>query len=361
MEANLDTGPMAEKGERWSRSPDATTVRTVSSLMVEARRGPARESVHRVSVAVVDAAGVRVAWNGDPRFPTFLRSAAKPFQAIPLVADGAASRFGVTEPELALACASHNSEMRQVAIVRGLLERIGCAERDLACGPHRALALDLAVPPDGEPPPDDLAPPSPLASNCSGKHTGMLALARELELPTAGYEHRDHGVQRRCRDEVARWTGVKPQDIRDGVDGCGVVSFQVPLEALALGFARLGTTDDPAATAVRNAMSRHPDLVAGRYRLCTELMQRYPGEIVAKVGADGVYGVTLPRRGLGVGIKVEDGHARATMVALIAVLDQLGLDPLPSQALPRFARFPVLNTRGIEVGALGAAGSLTFE
>jgi L-asparaginase II len=108
-------------------------------------------------------------------------------------------------------------------------------------------------------------------------------------------------------------------------------------------------------------MTRHPDLVAGRHRLGTELMQRYPGEIVAKVGADGVYGVMLSRRGLGVAIKVEDGHARATMVALIAVLDQLGLTPLPSQVLPRFARFPILNTRGIEVGMLGPAGSLTFE
>jgi L-asparaginase II len=329
--------------------------------MVEARRGPVRESVHRVSVAVVDAAGARVAWNGDPRFPTFLRSAAKPFQAIPLVADGAASRFGVTEPELALACASHNSEMRQVAIVRGLLERIGCAERDLACGPHRALALDLAVRPDGEPPPDDLVPPSPLASNCSGKHTGMLAVARATGWPTVGYERPGHPVQRRCRDEVARWTGVRAADIGEGVDGCGVVSFQVPLDALALGFARLATTQDAAATAVRTAMTRHPDLVAGRHRLCTELMQRYPGEIVAKVGADGVYGVMLSRRGLGVAIKVEDGHARATMVALIAVLDPLGLTPLPSQVLPRFARFPILNTRGIEVGMLGPAGSLTFE
>jgi L-asparaginase II len=333
----------------------------VSSLVIESRRGSARESWHRVSVAVVDSAARRVAWSGDCRFPTYLRSAAKPFQALPIVADGAAARFNITPAELALACASHNSEARQVAIVRALLDRIGCTEGDLACGPHKALALDLAIPHPGEAVPNDLAPRSPLASNCSGKHTGMLALARSEGWPVAGYERIGHPVQDRCRREVARWTGVRESEIVEGVDGCGVVSFQVPLDAFALSFARFATSDQSAARAVREAMIRYPDLVAGRNRLCTELMQRYPGEVVAKVGADGVYGVALPRRGLGLGIKVEDGHARATMAALIAVLDQLDLDPPPSEALARFARFAILNTRGVEVGEMGPAGSLTFE
>jgi L-asparaginase II len=317
--------------------------------------------VHRVSVAVVDDGGRRVAWSGDPRFETFLRSAAKPFQAIPLIADGAAARFGLTESEVALACASHNGEVGQVAIVRGLLEKIGCREEDLVCGPHRSLALELGVPVSGTVSAKDLAHRSSLASNCSGKHAAMLAVARAAGWPVAGYERSAHPVQRRCRDEVARWTGVAASHIGEGVDGCGVVSFHVPLEALALAFARLGTSDDPAATAVRQAMLGHPDLIAGTNRLCTELMSRYPGDLVAKVGADGVYGVALPRRGLGFGIKVEDGHPRATMVALIAVLDRLGLDPPPSRMLARFARFPIINTRGVQVGELTAAGTLTFE
>jgi L-asparaginase II len=333
----------------------------VSSLLIEARRGPARESLHRVSVAVMDGAGSCVAWSGDRRFPTFLRSAAKPFQAIPVVADGAAERFAMSDAELALTTASHNSELRQVQIVRGLLQRIGCEEPDLACGPHRPLALDLAVPPAGDPPPTDLAPASPIASNCSGKHTGMLALARTRGWPAAGYQRADHPVQRRCREEVVRWSGVQPSEMAEGVDGCGVVSFQIPLDRMAAAFARFGTTDDPAGAAVRRAMIAHPELVAGRNRLCTELMARYPGQVVAKVGADGVYGVALPRRGLGIGLKVEDGHGRATMAALIAVLDQLGLTPPPSETLPRFARFPILNTRGLDVGEMAPAGSLTFE
>jgi L-asparaginase II len=333
----------------------------VSGLIVEVRRSGAVESLHRASVAVVDPGGRRVAWSGDASFPTFMRSAAKPFQAVPLVADGAVDRFAIDGAELALACASHNSEMAQVEIVRRLLDRVDLTEACLACGPHRPLALELAVRLPGEPAPTDLAPPGRLASNCSGKHVGMLALARTHGWDVQGYHASGHPVQERCKVEVGRWTDLSPDAIQEGVDGCGVVSFRVPLERMALGFARLGTSEDAAARAVRDAMLAHPQLVAGKNRLCTALMQAYPGQVVAKVGADGVYGVALPRRGLGLALKVEDGHARATMVALLAALEQLGLEPRPRDALPRFAEFPVINTRDEPVGVMRAAGRLSFE
>jgi L-asparaginase II len=331
----------------------------VNPLRVESRRGRTIESVHRVSVAVVDAAGRRVAVNGNPGFPTFMRSAAKPFQAMPVVADGAADAYAMSTEELALACASHNSERRQVAVTRGLLGRLGCTEADLACGPHRALALELAVLLPGERPPDDIEPPGHLASNCSGKHSGMLALARFHGWPAQGYHLPDHPVQQRCREEVARWTRLSPAAIAEAVDGCGVVTFQVPLDAMAGAFARLGVADEAAAVRVREAMLAHPELVAGRHRLCTAVMRAYPGDVVAKVGAAGVYGVALPRRGLGLAIKVEDGDDRANMAALVAVLAQLGLGPSPE--LERFARFPTYNTRNEIVGATEPVGAISFE
>jgi len=331
------------------------------SLIIQSLRGTTAESVHRVSVAVVDASGRRVAWAGDPMFPTFLRSAAKPFQAMPSVMDGAVERFSVTAEELAVACASHNSERRQVAIVRGLLERIDCTEADLACGPHRSLAVDLGVRIEGEQVPGDLEPPSSLASNCSGKHTLMLSLARARGWPVAGYHTPDHPVQQRCREEMARWSGVAPEAIDEGTDGCGVVSFRLPLEGMARAFVRLAVSDEPAAQTIRSAMLAHPELVAGRQRLCTAVMQAYPGEIVAKVGADGVYGVGLPTRGWGLALKVEDGDNRCAMVALVAVLAQLDLTPDPRESLERFAAFPVLNTRGEQVGTMRAHGALARE
>jgi L-asparaginase II len=330
------------------------------TLTIESVRGGGVESVHRVSAAVVDADGRVVAHAGDSAFPTFLRSAAKPFQAMPAVADGAVAQYAISPRELAVACASHNSERAQVAVVRGLLQRIDCVETDLACGSHRSLAIDLGVRAEGEPPPADLEAPGRLASNCSGKHTLMLALARTRGWPVAGYHRPDHPVQRRIRAELARWSGIAERELVEGTDGCGVVAFCMPVCAMALAFARFAASDAPEAVAVRDAMIAHPEMVAGRHRLCTAVMQAYPGDVVAKVGADGVYGVALPRRRLGVALKVEDGDNRAAMVALVTVLAQLGIEPDPRERLAPFAVFPVPNTRGEVVGRMRARGSLAF-
>ena len=307
-----------------------------------------------MSVAVVDPEGRTVARTGDPELITFLRSAAKPFQAMSLVTDGVT----LSTEELALACASHNSEPDHVTRVSRWLTRIGCRESDLACGPHRPLWRDLALPAEGKGLEDGAR--SAVSSNCSGKHTGMLALARHHGWPTAGYERAEHPVQQRCLGEMARWAGVGRGDVGVAVDGCGVTCFALPLSRMARAFARLASADDPVARRVAGAMMAHPDLVAGRGRLCTAAMRAYPGRMVAKVGAEGVYGAALPVRGLGLALKVEDGHYWATVVALVAVLDRLGLDPRPSELLAAYAELPARNTRGAVVGTLAAAGDLTF-
>lgn len=331
----------------------------MTELVVESRRGGIPESRHRVSAAVTDPDGRLIARSGDVNFLTFTRSAAKPFQALPVIEDGAADRFEMTSEELALACASHNSERRQVEVVRGLLERIGCEERDLVCGGHRPLSYDLALIDPSLPAPDRV-PRTAIASNCSGKHTAMLALARHRGWPTAGYERPDHPVQTRCRESVARWTGVPADALGEATDGCGVVAFALPLRAMATAYARLGTSTSDAPRRVVRAMTAHPDLVAGTGRPCTALMQAYPGRLVVKVGAEGVYGAALPDQGIGIGIKVEDGHAWAAVVALIAILDSLDLEPPPATLLAPFARPVIRNTRGVSVGALEAVGSLKF-
>lgn len=320
------------------------------------------ESQHRVHVAVVDHTGRLVARAGDPDFRTYLRSAAKPFQALPLLEDGAAERFGVSSKELALACASHNSEPYQVDLVRAFLERTGGREADLACGPHPPLSATLAVPDrDGTAPREiPAAPRTPLASNCSGKHTAMLALARHHGWPVQGYHTAPHPVQRRCKDVVAGWAGCPPEAVAEGVDGCGVVSFALPVSAMAAAYARLAVSDQPAPRAIVRAMTEHPDLIAGQGRPCTALLRAYRGRVLSKIGAEGVYGAALLHRGLGIGLKVEDGHNWAAVTALLRVLDQLDLDPSPVTTLPRFAAIPLRNTRGETVGELRAAGELTF-
>lgn len=315
-------------------------------MRVEQLRSGVLEAWHDVHVAVVDGGGRLVAQTGDPNLVTFWRSAAKPFQAVPLVEDGVIERFGLTGEELALACASHSSEAGQVAKVRELLAKIGCSERDLLCGPHPPLSERVAQ--DYQARGVRL---TPVYSNCSGKHAGMLALARHHGWPTAFYTRLEHPVQQRCLAEVSRWTGVPREEIRTGVDGCGVVCFALPLRNMALAYAKLGSGERGA---VVQSMLHHPELVAGDGRPCTEIMRAHPGRVIAKVGAEGVYCAVLVDRHLGIALKVADGHALASALAMAAVLEGLGLRPVP----PSLEVRPNLNTRGEPVGELRVNGGL---
>jgi L-asparaginase II len=319
-----------------------------TNMRVELRRGDQTETVHRVHVAVVDSAGVLVARAGDPGLVTFWRSAAKPFQALPLVTDGAADRFALTEVDLALCCASHSSEPGQVELVREFLRKIGCGEDDLRCGPHTPLADHVAK--DYQARGVRL---TPVYSNCSGKHTGMLTLARAHGWPTADYHRLAHPVQQRCLEEVSRWTSLSPDQIGTAVDGCGVVCYALPLRNMALAYARLGS-GDPGAVRVVEAMIRHPELIAGERRPCTEMMAAFPGRLITKVGAEGVYCALLTREGLGVAIKVEDGHGPAAALAIARTLEELSLRPQPASLGAK----PIHNTRGEPVGELRVFGSL---
>jgi len=333
------------------------------AVRVEQVRGGVVETLHVVHVAVVDAAGTLVARVGDPDLVTFWRSAAKPFQAIPLVADGAVERFGITAAELALCCASHSSEPGQVAMVRDFLSKIGCGERDLLCGPHPPLSERVA---------QDYATRgvrvTAVYSNCSGKHAGMLALARHHGWPTEFYTRLEHPVQQRCLEEASRWTEVPKGEIRTAVDGCGVVCYGLPLRNMALAYARLAIADfglriadskgegqirNPQSAIVQS-MLRHPELIAGSGRPCTDLMRAHPGRVITKVGAEGVYCALLLRERLGVALKVQDGHGVAAALAIAAVLEELGLRPRP----PSLAARPNVNTRGEIVGELRVNGGL---
>src|SRR5882762_2347574 len=348
------------------RNPQSTMKpagRRESRLFVESHRGNLLESRHRVHVAVVDSTGRLVAQAGDPEFRTFWRSAAKPFQALPLVEDGAAERFGLSRQDLALACASHSSEPAQVALVREFLQRIGCSERDLMCGPHRPLSDAVAK--DYETRGVRL---TAVYSNCSGKHTGMLALAKHHGWPTEFYARSEHPVQQRCLKAVSAYTDVPVEEIGVAVDGCGVACFALPIRNMALAYAMLGSREwgvrigqGEVKSAIRNpqsaiveAMLHHPELVAGEGRPCTEMMRAHPGRVVAKVGAEGVYSALLVRESLGVTLKVEDGHSVASALAIASVLAELGLKPQPPSLLTK----PITNSRGETVGEMRVNGGL---
>lgn len=324
-------------------------------VAVEVWRGERIESRHRASLALVDRDGRLVAALGEPDAPVFPRSAIKPLQALPLVESGAADAAGLGERELALACASHGGEPVHVGLVEAWLGRLGLAEDALACGPHPPLHLPSAegLVRAGE-------RPGRRHNNCSGKHAGMLTLARHLGAEAAGYEQPGHPVQQAIRAALDELTDGALRD-PPAIDGCGVPTWALPLRALALGFARLATPDGLAparAAAARRivlAMVREPLLVAGSGRLCTALLE-LGGGLVAKTGAEGVYAAALPGSGLGLAIKVEDGAARAAEVAVVAALLELGwLPPALRRDLARFARPILRNHAGAEVGRIQPA------
>ncbi len=333
-----------------------------SGFRVVSTRGGVVESIHRVSVAVVESSGRVIAVAGNPQLVTFWRSAAKPFQALPMVADGAADRFGFTTRELALACASHSSEAAHLEVAEGMLRKVGLAEQALACGPHPPLSPAVQ-----EHVLRHRITMTPRWSNCSGKHLGMLGLALTHGWPLPGYEAADHPVQRRILTEIVRWTDCPEESLVFGVDGCTVVCFGLPLRAMALAYARFAASAEAPMRRLREAMVAHPDLIAGQGRLETDLGVAGGGAVIAKVGADGIFCAALPAIGAGVALKVEDGDMRSSGPALMEVLRQVarrapfGLDlESPAGALARHAELPTVNTRGGRTGVLRTEGTLRF-
>ena len=324
---------------------------------VEVVRGGVVESRHRLHVAVCDGGGTVVASVGDTSGATFYRSAAKPLQALPLVEEGIFTDLGLTMPELALCCASHEGEAQHISGSRSILSKAGLDESLLRCGPHMPFASDRAqaLARAGE-------EPTPLHNNCSGKHAGMLALAVGMGWDPQDYHVAEHPVQRRMLTEIVRWSGVPDREIGTGVDGCGVLCFAVPLCAMAASFARFAEAADrgePAATIVE-AMTAHPHMVGGSGRTCTDVMDVAGDRVFVKLGAEGVYAGGVRGRGLGFAIKVLDGGRRAVEVALIRVLEELEVLTVEEvEALRGHGRPDVLNTRDEVVGTVLPAFALS--
>jgi L-asparaginase II len=339
-------------------------------VLVEVRRGDRVESAHRGSVVVVAPDGAAVASVGDPDAFIFLRSSAKPFQLAPFVASGRFDGYELGTEALAIMASSHSGEDRHVRMVQEILRRAGLTSGVLQNQVHPPLDLETAqrLVRDGE-------QPTALRGNCSGKHAAMVLFAKASGWPIESYWHPGHPVQRLALETVSALSDVPIEEIVTVTDGCGVVSFGMPLRGLAIAFARLA---DPAAVAdpplrsaltrIRDAMMAHPELVAGeRRRIDTALMRAYPSRIVSKGGAEGVLAMGLPPGALsdapygdgpmGIAAAIEDGNfaRRAGDATSVAILRQLGLarDPLPG-SLAEYASPAILDPRGERAGEVHA-------
>jgi L-asparaginase II len=325
----------------------------INPVLVEVFRGAMVESRHAGAVAAVDADGHEVLALGDVRRPVYPRSAIKAIQALPLVESGAADRYGFGPEELALACASHGGEPGHVATVERMLKLIGLDGSALKCGTHwpihqpSAQALARAG-----------GHASALHNNCSGKHAGFLCVACATGADPAHYVQPAHPVQRAVRDTLETMGESPLSTDACAVDGCSVATWALPLDALALAFAKFGSGAHmlperaKAAARLRQACTAHPWHVAGTGRFCTEIMQRFGARIFAKTGAEGVYCAALPKLGIGIAVKCDDGAGRAAEVMMAATLDRLLNNDADSALLEPFVRPPLRNWNGVTTGQL---------
>jgi L-asparaginase II len=330
-------------------------------VVARVRRGEAVESRHRADAAVADEDGRLVAGCGDSSLKVFLRSAAKPFQALPLIEAGGVVRFGLTPGDIALICASHGGEKRHVRGAGRLLRIGGFRPSDLICGPHL---------PAHEPSARALLAsgkrPTRLHNNCSGKHAGLLLACRLLGLPAKGYWEASHPLQVAIRRRLSELASFPEGQIDWAIDGCGLVVYRLPLCALALAYARLlarhvaGETEAQARarSTVTHAMWDRPDMVAGTGFFTSVLLRAGRRRWIGKEGAEGIYAVGLRAsaaggRAAGIAAKIEDGSARARPAVTLALMREMGwLTRSARRSLAEFESPVIENSAGAAVGTI---------
>ncbi len=316
-------------------------------VIAEVTRGGCVESRHTGAYAVMDSEGRVTASTGDISQAVFPRSATKAFQCLPVIESGAAARFGFSDEDVALACASHNGEPEHVRVARSMLKKGGNDEDLYECGAHWPMGIDaqhaLARTSGG---------PLQVHNNCSGKHAAMLALARHLGADPTGYVKRDHPVQKAVAHAIGEICDCDMDGAPCGTDGCSVPTWAIPIRNMALGFARLA--GHGAGQRIIQAVRSNPFIVAGTGRFDTILMQALPRAFV-KNGAEGVYCGLVPHAGLGIALKCDDGAMRAAEVAMASVLAKLDVwTAEEKRILDGFTRHELSNWRGIDVGEVRA-------
>lgn len=328
--------------------------------LAEVLRGEQVESVHQGIIAVVNKNGKILASLGDSQALSFFRSAAKPFQALPVIESGVVVDHAFTLKHIAIIISSHNGEPEHCEAVSEVLEKIGLSADYLRCGlmaPRHKLSHEQLL--------MEGVDPSPLHNECSGIHAGMLVLARYSKQSLDDYYLPEHPVQQEILQCVAEAAGLRPQDIPLAIDGCNVPTFALSIERMAYAYARLAVPDDfnevrnTACEIVKAAFSAYPFLLAGTARFTTDLLKATGSKFLAKDGAEGVYCLGIPEEGIGIAVKIADGNERAIPPVVLSILDQLGfLTAQEKDRLSAYRRKPIYNVCRELVGEIRPAFSL---
>ena len=327
------------------------------ALVAEVSRGNFVESRHAVDCIIADASGNVVTTFGNEELEIFPRSAIKSLQALPLVESGAADAFGFEDKHLALACSSHNAQSMHVETALDMLNRSGVEPVCLECGAqppqfpqHHAELIEEGT------------KISAIHNNCSGKHAGFLAFARHNGINLKNYIDYEHPVQQEIASTLQEVTGSPHGGDNFAIDGCSIPTYMIPLKNLAIAYAKFSVGEDPSSSRskamlrLRDACMHCPEMVAGDFRACTRIMNAAKGRVFVKVGAEGVYTVSLPENGLGIAMKARDGNFRAVEVATAFLIEQLiELNDSESQAFKPLSNPTLKNWNGLHVGQIQVA------
>ncbi|WP_032113107.1 asparaginase [Candidatus Paracaedibacter symbiosus] len=324
-------------------------------VLVNLIRGDLVENSYRGSYVVVDSEGDLITATGHFRQTIYPRSSLKPIQVLAMLESGAADQYKVSLQEIALACASHNGEEQHVEVVHAWLNRLDLTQGDLECGLHAPMGRESAkaLAARGE-------KPTTLHNACSGKHAGFLTLAKFLEAPLKGYTDFNHSTQQKVNELIAEMTGTDVDLAPKGFDGCQIPVIGMELQGLAMAMAKLVDPKNMRESLQRScarvveAMQQYPHLIAGTGRFCTDIIEKTGGEVLVKMGADGVFSAAIPKRKWGIALKIDDGNLKAAEVALMSLLSRLQLISNIAD-FTNYLEFPINNWNRQIVGKIRSA------
>lgn len=331
----------------------------MSEILVEVTRGNIVESKHHGSIAVTNSRGELLAYAGEPNFLTYIRSAAKPFQAMNVLFSGAFEKYKLTEQELAIMCSSHYGESYHKETIYGILKKLDLPLTALLCGTPLSINPLYRERQLREHYPLDEA-----NSDCSGKHSGFLAVCKAKGY-SLDYLSAQHPMQKEILHIISAMCGVPEEDISIGVDGCGVPVHAMPLRNMAMGYARISTPEvleepyQSAAKRITAAMSAYPEMIAGTGGFCTEFLKNTHGRFCGKLGAEALYCIGGIGQDIGIAVKIEDGNYRALYPAVMSTLIQMDLlSNTEIASLQQFIEPDNINDHGNSVGKISPCFSL---
>lgn len=334
----------------------------MSTIITNVTRGGIVESCHHGNVVVANSAGEILAYAGDPEMVTFMRSAAKPLQALNVYKSGAIDKFHFASKEKSIMCASHYGEDMHREVIQGMLDKMGYTLDQLLCGSPLSISTDYQQQQLRE---NHVL--TPANSDCSGKHCGFLSVCNTKGYSLEDYDQLEHPMQQEVLGILGEFCDMKPEEFPIGIDGCGVPVHGMSLRTMAMAYARFANPEyapeeyNRGCTELFAAMNAEPEMLAGTDGFCTEFLKQTHGQFCGKLGAEAVYCIGVKGKDLGVVVKVEDGSYRALYVAVMHALKQLELlSDEEAKALESFAYPQIKNNRGAVIGEILPVFELKF-